>query len=271
MSSPVNIDSLIFASVTADVCEVVRAYLQAISVVRADLQYRVDKTNSNRPALDFLKDIARYSPVLYAEATSEPNAYSADLPVPFAALSELTGRIIALKIPAENTATSTLSINDLEPIQIVKSGGVAISAGELVANKVSLFIYNGSFHLLNPETPTARSSVKKSDLYGFPARGTPLSIPRPSGAVMVNALMVCTEDDGGGYVEGYEVSLSSVVEDLGSSGRGPEFTVFATADAWKLARTKDWDGAGNVHIWNTSNGEMFTIDESKWKIRIDYL
>lgn len=269
MSSPVNIDSLIFASVTADVCEVVRAYLQAISVARADLQYRVDKDNSNRPAVDFLKDIIRYSPVLYADATGEVNDYAATLPVPFAALSELTGRIIALKINIENTATSTLEINGLEPVQIVKSGGTAISAGELIANKVALFIYNGSFHLLNPEIPTARSSVKSTDLYALPAKGSPLSVPKPSGAKITQVVMVCTGDDGGGYVEDDEVDINSVVEDFGSASHSQAFTVYSTADAWKLMRaTATADG---TRVLNKSNGEFFEIDDTKWKIRIDYL
>lgn len=57
MSSPVNQDDLIFPSNTSDLCEVLRAYLQSVSVLRSDLDYRVDEANGNLPTVSFAAEM----------------------------------------------------------------------------------------------------------------------------------------------------------------------------------------------------------------------
>lgn len=55
-ASPVNKDSLIIQSAGNDICAAVRAMTQAIAVLRADLDYRVDPddgTNENTPQKEF--------------------------------------------------------------------------------------------------------------------------------------------------------------------------------------------------------------------------
>ena len=271
MSSPVNFEDLIFADMASDECEVLRAYLQAIAVMRADLQYRINGDDGNKPATDFLKEIFRYGPALYAEAANTGNAFSATLPIAFTALPELTGRVFILKLAGGNDSSSTLNINALGPIAINKAGGVALAGGEMVGSKLALFVYNGStFHLLNPEAPTARSSVQSTEPYELPAKGTVRSIPRPAGAKLVQAVLECVTDDGGGYVDGMEADVRSAMEDIGSTARVAAFTITTTETAWKFARSNEGSHLG-TELVNQSDGTQFKIDDAKWRIRVDYL
>lgn len=59
-SSPVNVEDLIIPSSGVDLCAAIRAITQAISVLRADLDYRVEGTrgeNTNVPTFEFARAI----------------------------------------------------------------------------------------------------------------------------------------------------------------------------------------------------------------------
>ena len=278
MSSPVNVDSLIFASNPSDLCEVLRAYLQAIAVLRGDLDYRVDESDGDRPHDDFLHDIARYFPVLYAEASNTGNAYTATVPfgavlgttTTFTEINELKGRLIILKIPADNTGPSTLSINNLTATTISKGAAVALAGGEMPANKLAVVVYNGStFHLLNPELPTTNESVTETEPIAFPAADQVASIPRPSGAQLVRIVGVCIADDGD-YSEDEEVDLWCFELDAGSSSQIQAFTSFTTETAWKIRRAA---GAYEMRLRGTSAGAygVSVVTPANWKLKAIYL
>ena len=279
MSSPVNIDSLIFASNPSDLCEVMKAYLQAIAVLRGDLDYRVDESDGDRPHDDFLHDLARYFPVLYAEASNTGNAYTATVPfgavlgttTTFTELTELKGRLIILKISADNTGPSTLSINNLTATTISKGAAVALVGGEMPANKLAVVVYNGStFHLLNPEIPTAGESVLETGEVDFPAKGDVGQIARPSPtSTLIRVVARCTSDDGD-YSEDEEVDAIQFEEEIGSGSRINAFTIYQTESAWKIRRAAS-QGGGRTELRGTTETNFSVVDDAKWKLRALYL
>lgn len=280
MSSPVNINDLLTVSNPSDLCEVLKAWLQAISVVRSDLDYRVDESDGDRPHDDFLHDLARYFPVLYAEAANTGNAYTATVPYgatlgtteTFETLPELRGRLIILKISGANDGPATLSINGMAAIQIDKGAETALVGGEMPANKLAAFAYNGSvFHLLNPEVPTANSSVKQSTPVEFPAKKEVASILRPEGAMLVRMVGVCIADDGD-YSEGDEVDLWCFEIDAGSSAQIQLFSLTTTATAWKMRRAGT-DRAIRTRGSTDDTGSIgyCVITAANWKLKAIYL
>jgi hypothetical protein len=275
MSSPVNHENLIFASSPGNLCDVKTAYLQAISVLRALMNYSIN-SDDNTLQPEFLKDIAASFPWFYGVATNENDAYAIEFPEEthpqYSSTADLVGVPIFMKVPASNTGASTLAVGTTAAIQIY-AGDQALYAGALLANSIAIVMFDGTvYRLLNPEAKSLTSQIKSTGLVALPAKGKVLTITRPSGAVMIRAVMVAQSGVGGGRTEGEVVSLDDVMEDLGDTARSKAFNVSELDESWKVARLRNYGGSdtGN-EIINLNDGSIYAISDSQWRIRIDYL
>lgn len=95
--------------------------------------------------------------VPYAATTVGSDAYAVTVGGTVAAVTDLTGRVILVKIDVANTGAATLNVNGLGATSILRSGGLALRSGDLKAGIAALALYpSGSpyFVLLNPGTGT---------------------------------------------------------------------------------------------------------------------
>lgn len=81
--------------------------------------------------------------------------------------------LLVRSITTNATATPTLKVNGLDPVGIVKAGGVAMSPGEIVANNWLLFSYDAvlSKYILHNPTTQVSTQVMATSLNGGPLAG----------------------------------------------------------------------------------------------------
>lgn len=95
---------------------------------------------------------------LYAEAGGSINAYTATVTgVTINANSDLTGRVLVLKIGAAltNTGAATLNVNGLGAVAIKTPAGADVTAGELTAARFVAVTFDGTYwQLLNSSSFT---------------------------------------------------------------------------------------------------------------------
>lgn len=88
-----------------------------------------------------------------ADDTGTANAVAVGFTPKITAYS--TTALVAVKIKANNTGAATLDIDGLGAKAIKKNGSTDLEADDLVADKVALFVYDGTqFQLLNPSKLT---------------------------------------------------------------------------------------------------------------------
>jgi hypothetical protein len=154
---------------------------------------------------------------LYSTASGISNAYSSTLPGTWT-LPNLIGRFFSLKIAAANTGPSTLNINGLGDIPIIKRGGDQLLGGDLAAAMVALFVYDGSnIHLLNPRV--AITGKFRSENFIVPAPGGKVETTHGLGTApdTLNVMFVCTTSDAAtGYVVGDQFLFNTAWESPGS-------------------------------------------------------
>lgn len=278
MASPVNSENLIIPASSTDVCAALLAMLQSIAVYRSDLDYRVDP-DDGMPTQEFLDDLALRIPQLYGDATFDANAYNLTVTQVFTTNQDLKGRLVGIKLADPNTGPATLQINELTPAPILQNGSVPLAGGEMVAGKVAILIFDGSsFHLLNPEIPTAQSQIKTTGLVPVPITKTIAPVSRPAGAVLVRMVLVCTTAENGagdtGYAVDEELEIASVFRDVGSSSHIPGFSVTTKEAAWIVAATDD-AGAGDPTLRSakTADGETGYHDllPANWRLKAYYI
>lgn len=147
------------------------------------------------------------------------------------------GDVFWVKVVATNTGATTLKVDALAAISVVKasaSGLVALTGGELVLNGVYVFVYDGTqFQVLNPtETTTAGPA--------------PLAVPV---AVYTGSTIVWTDYDASFLPVGAKFVIlqcrgfwdtsndGTVVTEIRASGSSP---------SWQLNECGATDGAANV-------------------------
>lgn len=137
-----------------------------------------------KPALD-----VQSGKWLYAEAAGSANVLTATLsPVP---ASLVAGMAVHIKVSSSNTGAATLNVNGLGAKPIIKSGGGAVTAGDLTASRVAELIYDGtSWQLLSP-------SLCLIGVQTISAAGTTTYTPTP-GTRYVVVEMVGAGGGGGG-------------------------------------------------------------------------
>lgn len=123
-------------------------------------------TSGTTPQLDanFTALVAALNnPLTYAINSTDSgavNAYVATLAPAPSSQASLLGVQIIFKNTAANTGASTLNVNGLGVQAIVDRRGVALSAGMLPANAVSIFMWDGSNYILqNPSVASSSNSL----------------------------------------------------------------------------------------------------------------
>lgn len=89
--------------------------------------------------------------VNYAAAGGTANAITAELEV--APEAYVAGATVRLKIANTNNGPATLNVNGLGPISIRSSSGAALAGGELVADAIQDFTYDGTYFRLPATGP----------------------------------------------------------------------------------------------------------------------
>lgn len=209
--------------------------------------------------------VAVTAPAPYAVASAVANAYSATIPGTWT-LSTLTGRQINLKIPSSNTAASTLNVNTLGAVPIVKRGGDALSADDLKTGMVASLVYDGaSWNLLNPKVAIS-TKIKISDI-AIPASGAKSDVLHNLGFTpdSVEFQLVCTVDDAAtGYVAGWIFQGSTPWD---SPGSGDE-------EHWLGC---GWDGTKvriyrndlpNINVPHASTNVLTPITTANWRLQL---
>lgn len=123
-------------------------------------------TSGTTPQLDanFTALVAALNnPLTYAINSTDSgavNAYVATLAPAPSSQASLLGVQIIFKNTAANTGASTLNVNGLGVQAIVDRRGVALSAGMLPANAVSIFMWDGSNYILqNPSLASVTNNL----------------------------------------------------------------------------------------------------------------
>lgn len=105
---------------------------------------------------------------VYAADTGAANALVVSLsPAP----TITAGSLLVVKVAHANTGASTIAVNGGAAVAITKNGTTALAGGEMDANQIVFFIYDGTeYQLLGAATSTAA-----------PGFGVPITLPAANG------------------------------------------------------------------------------------------
>lgn len=88
----------------------------------------------------------------YLTTTNVGNSYSGTIPVSITGY--VPGMILEVTINATNTGASSININNLGTVSILKDATTPVASGDLIQNKIYLLGYDGaSFQILSGSTP----------------------------------------------------------------------------------------------------------------------
>lgn len=181
---------------------------------------------------------------VYMTTTGTANAYVATPSPAISAYS--TGQRFNFKISATNTGSSTVNISALGTKSIRKQGALHLDSGDLVADRIYEFIYDGTnFQVLN-------SSPQPEIIQGFHATPKKNEVPLNGSTI---AMSSGATFNGSMYRQHYEYLWNNVADGQAavSGGRG----VSAAADfaANKTITTPDFRDRAMVGV---SSGGSFT-------------
>lgn len=183
------------------------------------------------------KWVMMLDPKLYAVATNAGNAYSITIPGEYAAMSDLTGRIIVVKVQQDNTDKATLAVNSFSATAIKKLATTDTAAGDIKSGSLCVFIYDGTnFILLNP-APVTLPPIPKlftSDLIDIPDYLTPVKITHgfKKHPEFLRAVLVVTSETDAGWGLNEEVDARSFIADISDSDvDAPLFTITSLVES----------------------------------------
>lgn len=89
----------------------------------------------------------------YAADTGASDTYAVTVSGSFADINSLIGVLVLVKANTTNAGASTLAVNGFAATDIKKDHGLDLDHADIVAGKVSAFLYNGTnFQLINPRS-----------------------------------------------------------------------------------------------------------------------
>ncbi len=109
------------------------------------------------PASALLTLVDQDGSPLYADDTGALNAYAMNL---YAAPAYVTGMVLNFKAATTNTITNpTLAVNALAATVIVKRGGSALAAGDIITGQMVTVIYDGTNFQMQSQVANASAAA----------------------------------------------------------------------------------------------------------------
>jgi len=143
-------------------------------------------------------------------------------------LSDLTGRLLIVKVAATNTNTTVNLLVDTAPTaQLRKYGTAAIEEDDLRTGMLAILIYDGTyFQLLNPAITPNNTFTAKQSVTGLSVTSQDVTLSGLTAPDSVQVWYVCVTGDAG-YSTGDKLDVNAVIADydLGDSEEGPYISV----------------------------------------------
>lgn len=201
-----------------------------------------DNAGGNQATVGSSWDIVQFNMNTYLGQTSGPaNAYVSSSSIPLVA-----GRAYTVRINASNTAASTLTVNSTA-YPIVKAGTTALAAGDLVANRSYVMIFDSGvrFKLLLDTQEASTSDINTG------TDGNVYISPKGLAYALVEGQLQYTYPQGGDVADAYVHSTNPAGTTL-VSGAQIRFNCVASNTG---ASTLNYNGTGAIAIKKASTRE----------------
>lgn len=179
--------------------------------------------------------------------------------------------VCVIKFPNTNTGACTLNVNAAGAKPIVKLGGSALLAGEIIAGSIHWLSYDGAdFQLLSAVAPPSPASLKfVSAETAIPVTDTTLNWPHGLSATprWLRSVLVCKQADTG-YAVGDEVNLANIVR-LQPNSQAWYNVACESANAVQVYVTAE--GGPPWAIKDKTLGTIqgaANLDKTKWKLKV---
>lgn len=209
------------------------------SMVEAELSDLVTKSGLTPSESDLLQvaQAVRSQSLNYRVAGGTANALTVTLDPAPAALADLIGTPIRVKIAATNTGAATLKVGALAAMAITRADATPLKAGDLFAGAITELIYDGARYQL---AGVLTSALPTESVISYTAPGT-YSFIVPAGITRLKRVRMW---GGGGSGGGTDASVSSA----GAGGGGGGYVETANVPVTPGASITIIVGAGGAAV-----------------------